>query len=109
MGWQPVPPPRRPVLFINPRSGGGTAMRLSLADRAREMGIDSVVLEPGQDLASLVAAAVDGGADALGMAGVTGRRRSSPPRPALTVSPSPASPPARATTSLATSAWCVTT
>jgi diacylglycerol kinase family enzyme len=60
------------VLFINPRSGGGTAVRLSLADRARELGIEPVLLAPGQELASLVADAVDDGADALGMAGGDG-------------------------------------
>jgi diacylglycerol kinase family enzyme len=71
-GWQPAPAPRRPVLFINPRSGGGTAVRLSLADRARELGIEPVVLEPGLDLGSLAADAVERGADALGMAGGDG-------------------------------------
>jgi diacylglycerol kinase family enzyme len=72
LGWQPVTRPRRPVLFINPRSGGGKAVRLALAERARELGIEPVVLEPEQDLATLVAHAVDGGADALGMAGGDG-------------------------------------
>jgi hypothetical protein len=27
-GWRPVDPPRRPVLFINPAPGGGTAARV---------------------------------------------------------------------------------
>ena len=72
LGWRPVPRPERPVLFVNPRSGGGTAVRLRLAERARELGIEPVVLEPGQDLAALVADAVDRGADALGMAGGDG-------------------------------------
>jgi diacylglycerol kinase family enzyme len=72
VGWRPAPPVRRPVLFINPRSGDGTAARLSLADRARELGIEPVVLEPGQDLAALAADAVERGADALGMAGGDG-------------------------------------
>jgi diacylglycerol kinase family enzyme len=71
-GWQPVARPDRPVLFINPHSGGGTAVRLSLADRARELGIEPVVLQPGEDLAALVRHAVAGGADALGMAGGDG-------------------------------------
>jgi hypothetical protein len=60
------------VLFINPRSGGGTAVRLSLDRRAREPGLEPVVLEPGQDLSALVADAVGRGADALGMAGGDG-------------------------------------
>ena len=72
MGWRRVRRPQRPVLFINPRSGGGTAVRLSLARRARDLGIEPVVLEPGQDLAALVADAVSRGADALGMAGGDG-------------------------------------
>ena len=37
-GWRPADPPRRPVLFVNPRSGDGTAERAGLADRARERG-----------------------------------------------------------------------
>src|SRR3954451_10766062 len=34
IGWRPAPSPEHPLLFINPRSGGGTAARLSL-DRRR--------------------------------------------------------------------------
>jgi diacylglycerol kinase family enzyme len=59
-------------LFVNPRSGGGTAVRLALPQRARELGIEPIILEPGHDLAALVADAVDRGADALGMAGGDG-------------------------------------
>jgi Diacylglycerol kinase catalytic domain len=71
-GWQPAEPPRRPVLFVNPRSGGGRAARAMVAERARERGIEPVVLAPGEDLAALVQAAVADGADALGMAGGDG-------------------------------------
>lgn len=71
-GWRTVAPPRRPVLFVNPRSGGGKAADADLAVRARERGIEVVLLGPGQDLAALVRAAVAGGADALGMAGGDG-------------------------------------
>jgi diacylglycerol kinase family enzyme len=71
-GWEPAARPDRPVLFINPRSGRGKAVRLSLADRARDLGIERVVLEPGEDLAVLVEQAVAAGADALGMAGGDG-------------------------------------
>ncbi len=71
-GWERVAPPRRPVLLINPRSGDGKAARAALADRARERGIEPVVLGPGDDLAALVASAVNSGADALGMAGGDG-------------------------------------
>jgi diacylglycerol kinase family enzyme len=65
-------PPRRPVVLINPRSGGGKATRLALADEARARGIDPVILEPADDLAALARAAADDGADALAMAGGDG-------------------------------------
>ena len=71
-GWRPADPPRRPVLFINPRSGDGKAARARLAERARDAGIEAVILDPGQDLAALADAAVAAGADALGMAGGDG-------------------------------------
>jgi diacylglycerol kinase family enzyme len=60
------------VLFVNPRSGDGVATRLGLAARARDLGIEVVVLARGDVLDSLVRAAVDRGADALGMAGGDG-------------------------------------
>jgi diacylglycerol kinase family enzyme len=72
LGWRPAEPPRQPVLFVNPRSGNGAAARAQVAERARDLGIDVVVLAPGQDLAALVQAAVRDGADALGMAGGDG-------------------------------------
>jgi diacylglycerol kinase family enzyme len=71
-GWRPADPPRRPVLFVNPRSGGGAAARAGVAERARERGIEVVVLAAGEGLAALAGAAVAGGADALGMAGGDG-------------------------------------
>ncbi len=71
-GWRPADPPRRPVLFVNPRSGGGAAARASIAERARDRGIEIAILAPGQDLAALAEAAVAAGADALGMAGGDG-------------------------------------
>jgi len=71
-GWQRVDPPQRPVLLINPRSGGGKAARADLAERARERGVEPVVFGPADDLAALTAGAVDGGADALGVAGGDG-------------------------------------
>ena len=71
-GWRSVDPPRRPVLFVNPRSGDGTAARVGVAERARDLGIGVVVPAPGEDLVRLVLAAVESGADALGMAGGDG-------------------------------------
>jgi diacylglycerol kinase family enzyme len=71
-GRQAADPPRRPVLFLNPKSGGGKAVRAGLAERARERGIDVIVFRPGDDLATLVADAVARGADALGVAGGDG-------------------------------------
>ncbi len=71
-GWRPADPPRRPVLFINPRSGDGKAARARLAERTRDTGIEAVILAPGQDLATLAGEAAAAGADALGMAGGDG-------------------------------------
>jgi diacylglycerol kinase family enzyme len=64
--------PRLPVLFINPRSGGGKAERFRLADEAKRRGIEPVELGPGDELATLVNAAADDGADGLAMAGGDG-------------------------------------
>jgi diacylglycerol kinase family enzyme len=67
-----APRPRRPVLFINPRSGGGKAGRFNLADEARDREIEPIELGPDDDLADLVEDAVADGADALAMAGGDG-------------------------------------
>lgn len=71
-GWRPAVRPQRPVLFVNPRSGDGAAARAGVAERARELGIEAVILAPGQSLAALARSAVADGADALGMAGGDG-------------------------------------
>ncbi len=60
------------MLFVNPASGGGKATRAALADRARERGIGVTVLRPDRSLESLVREAVEGGGDALGIAGGDG-------------------------------------
>ncbi len=67
-----VPAPRHPVLFVNPRSGDGRAAEVGLVEAAREIGIETVVLEPGEDLDQLVREAVGRGADGLAMAGGDG-------------------------------------
>ncbi len=71
-GWRSLDPPQRPVLFVNPRSGGGKAARAAVAERARERGIETVIFAPGQSLETLVREAVANGADALGVAGGDG-------------------------------------
>ena len=63
---------RRPVLFVNPKSGGGKATRAGLAERARERGIEVINLRRNDNLAALVDDAVARGADALGAAGGDG-------------------------------------
>jgi diacylglycerol kinase family enzyme len=68
----PVTPPERPVLFYNPKSGGGKAERFGLAREARARGIEPIELTRGTDLGELVQKAVADGADALAMAGGDG-------------------------------------
>ena len=65
-------PPAHPVLFFNPKSGGGKAERFKLADEARARGIEPVELTRGTDLEQLVRDAVARGADGLAMAGGDG-------------------------------------
>jgi diacylglycerol kinase family enzyme len=68
----PVGPAARPVLLMNPKSGGGKVERFDLVEEARRRGIEPVVLAPGDDLLQLAERAVDGGADVIGMAGGDG-------------------------------------
>src|SRR4051794_33085138 len=72
VAWPRATPPQRPTLFWNPRSGGGKAQRVGLAEAARERGIEAVELQPEQDLEILVRDAVARGPDALAMAGGDG-------------------------------------
>ncbi|HJS92952.1 MAG TPA: diacylglycerol kinase family protein, partial [Solirubrobacteraceae bacterium] len=67
-----APRPRHPVLFYNPKSGGGKAARFHLATEAARRGIEAIELRSGQDLEQLVRSAVARGADALAMAGGDG-------------------------------------
>ena len=67
-----APAPRNPVLFFNPKSGGGKAERFKLADEARARGIEPIELGPPWDLEALVHAAIERGADGLAMAGGDG-------------------------------------
>src|SRR6478672_10448453 len=56
--WRSADPPRQPVLFFNPRSGNGRASRAGLDARARERGIEVIVLSPERSLDALVDEAV---------------------------------------------------
>ena len=62
----------RPVLILNPRSGGGKVERYGLVEEARRRGIEAIVLKPGDDLVQLARDAVAQGADAIGVAGGDG-------------------------------------
>ena len=68
----PVPAASRGVLFINLKSGGGKAERFHLVDECAQRGIQSVVLEPGQDWLQVVRDVAASGVDVLGMAGGDG-------------------------------------
>ena len=75
--WMPTvrtPPPLRPFLVMNPRSGGGKVVKFDLQRKAEELGAEVVLLDgPGHvDVAAIVRAAVDRGADLLGVAGGDG-------------------------------------
>lgn len=63
---------QRPVLIMNPKSGGGKVERFHMVEEAERRGIEAVVLRPGDDLLQLARTAVQGGADVLGMAGGDG-------------------------------------
>jgi diacylglycerol kinase family enzyme len=65
-------PGRRPVLLMNPKSGGGKVEKHHLVEEAKKRGIEAVVLGPDDDLEALARAAVERGADVIGMAGGDG-------------------------------------
>jgi diacylglycerol kinase family enzyme len=65
-------PPDNPVLFYNPKSGGGKAEQFHLPEEARSRGIEPIELRRGDDLEELVRSAVERGADGLAMAGGDG-------------------------------------
>lgn len=67
-----APAPRHPVLFFNPKSGGGKAVRFSIPEEARRRGIEPIELGPEGDLELLAREAVARGADGLAMAGGDG-------------------------------------
>ncbi|MGN6380909.1 MAG: diacylglycerol/lipid kinase family protein [Gaiellales bacterium] len=68
----PAAKAERPVLIMNPKSGGGKAEKHRLVEECEKRGIRPIVLSPGDDLLELAEAAVAGGADVIGMAGGDG-------------------------------------
>ncbi len=64
--------PKHPVLICNPWSGGGKVEKFGLLERARELGVETILLAKGLDLEQLARDAIAGGADCLGMAGGDG-------------------------------------
>ena len=69
------PPARHPYLIMNPKSGGGKVGKFHLKQKAEDLGAEVFLLE-GQsvDVAKVARAAVDAGADLLGVAGGDGTR-----------------------------------
>ncbi|HZF89132.1 diacylglycerol/lipid kinase family protein [Streptomyces sp.] len=69
-----APPPRRPFVLLNPRSGGGKVERFALREKAERLGARVVLLdtEERQDVAALARAAIADGADLLGVGGGDG-------------------------------------
>ncbi|MFE9040463.1 diacylglycerol/lipid kinase family protein [Streptomyces sp. NPDC012421] len=70
----PATPPARPVLIMNPKSGGGKVGRFGLVEKAEALGARVVLLDPSApaDVAALAREAVAEGADLLGVAGGDG-------------------------------------
>ena len=65
--------PSRPLLVMNPRSGGGKVRRFGLVEKAERLGARVLLLErDDDDLPGRLRAAVDDGADLLGVAGGDG-------------------------------------
>ncbi|MGW2520914.1 diacylglycerol/lipid kinase family protein [Streptomyces sp. NPDC001617] len=69
-----TPPPVRPFLIMNPRSGGGKVGRFGLKEKAEALGAQVALLDPAhpQDVAALARHALADGADLLGVAGGDG-------------------------------------
>ena len=69
-----TPPPVRPYVIMNPRSGGGKVGKFDLVAKATKLGATVALIDgPGQvDVAAMARAAVADGADLLGVAGGDG-------------------------------------
>ena len=64
--------PSHPVLIVNLKSGNGRAAAIDLVGTAQRLGLETVTMQPGDDLAELAGRMVDGGCDHLMMAGGDG-------------------------------------
>jgi diacylglycerol kinase family enzyme/membrane-associated phospholipid phosphatase len=64
--------PAHPVLIVNPKSGNGRAAAIDLVHTAQSLGLETVTMQAGDDLAALAGRAVDRGCDHLMMAGGDG-------------------------------------
>src|SRR3954468_3732767 len=68
-----APPPQRPFVIMNPRSGGGKVARFDLQQRAEALGAEVALLDrPHTDVQQLARDALLRGADLLGVAGGDG-------------------------------------
>ncbi|MFI5891763.1 diacylglycerol/lipid kinase family protein [Actinoplanes sp. NPDC051513] len=70
-----TPPPTRPFLIMNPRSGGGKVARFEIDSRARKLGATVFLLDGSGgevDVSAVARQAVADGADLLGVAGGDG-------------------------------------
>jgi diacylglycerol kinase family enzyme len=69
-----TPPPRSPLLIMNPASGGGKVGRFGLVQKAEALGCKVVLLDPAhhQDVAEIARQGLAEGADLLGVAGGDG-------------------------------------
>lgn len=69
-----APPPRRPFLVMNTRSGGGKVERFALQEKAERLGAEVVLVDGSgcADVEELARTAVARGADLLGVAGGDG-------------------------------------
>jgi diacylglycerol kinase family enzyme len=74
MGEHEAPPPRRPFVIMNPRSGGGKVGRFGLKAKAEALGATVALLEGPEliDVGALARQAIADGADLLGVAGGDG-------------------------------------
>ncbi|MFE2559855.1 diacylglycerol/lipid kinase family protein [Streptomyces sp. NPDC059352] len=74
MRGAPASRPRRPVLIMNPKSGGGKVGRFRLVERAEALGARVILLDLSArtDVGALARKAVADGADLLGVAGGDG-------------------------------------